>query len=57
MEIYTNELKPDETEIYLISRALEQCIKKYYRDPNNVKKFEEWKKRKKEVKDNELKED
>ncbi len=51
MQVKTNQLKPNPSQIYLIARALDISIKDFYDDPANEKAFEEWKS-KKEVKDN-----
>ena len=51
MQVSTNELKPNPTQLYLIARALDGDIKDFFKDPANEKAFEEWKS-KKEVKKN-----
>lgn len=43
LKIYTNELKPDETLIYLFARAIDDEIKAFYKNPQNEAAFEEWK--------------
>lgn len=54
MEVITNELKPNSTQVYLMARALDGDIKEFFSNPANKKAFEEWKS-KKEVKANETK--
>ncbi len=51
MEVSTNTLKPNHTQLYLIARALDGDIKNFFKDPANEAVFEEWK-YKKEVKAN-----
>ena len=51
MEVSTNTLKPNPTQLYLIARALDGDIKNFFKDPANEAAFEEWK-FKKEVKAN-----
>jgi len=46
MKIATNELKPDSLSIYLIARALDEDIKEFFENPENEKKFQEWKSKK-----------
>lgn len=46
MEVVTNKLKPNSTQINLIARALNADIKSFYDDPANEKAFEEWKSKK-----------
>lgn len=43
LKVYTNELKPNETLIYLFARAIDGVIKDFYKDPKNVEAFEKWK--------------
>lgn len=45
MIIYVNECKLDDTTKYLVARAFEESIREFYENPENVKKFEEWKKK------------
>lgn len=52
MEVTTNELKPNPTQLNLIARAFNHDIKEFFRDPANERAFEEWKS-KKEVRANE----
>ena len=46
MEVVTNKLKPNSTQINLIARALNADIKSFYDDPANEEAFEEWKSKK-----------
>lgn len=46
MKILTNKLKPNPTQIYLISRALDKTIKEFYKNPDNERAFLEWKSKK-----------
>lgn len=43
MKVLTNELKPDATRIYLFARAMDDVIKDFYKNPDNVAAFEKWK--------------
>ena len=43
MEVSTNTLKPNPTQLYLIARALDGDIKNFFKDPANEAAFEEWK--------------
>lgn len=49
MQVSTNKLKPNSTQLYLIARALDGDIKDFFKDPANALAFEE-RKSKKEVK-------
>ena len=46
MKIFTNKLKPNPTQLYLIARALDGDIKNFFKDPVNEAAFEEWKSKK-----------
>ena len=50
MEVLTNTLKPNPTQLYLIARALDGDIKNFFKDPLNEAAFEEWKSKKEELK-------
>ena len=44
VDVYSNELSLTETEKKLFYLEIGRIIAKFYKDPDNQKKFEEWKK-------------
>lgn len=47
MIVLANDCKLDNTTKCLVARAFEDSIRKFFDEPENVKKFEEWKKKQK----------
>ena len=44
IEVYSNDLKLSETQMKIFAKSLADCVVEFYKDPENVKAFEEWKK-------------
>ena len=51
MQAKSNNPKLTPIQTYLVARAFNESMKEFYKDPENQKKFEEWKS-KKEAKEN-----
>lgn len=44
IDVYSNDLKLSETQMKIFAKSLADCVVEFYKDPKNVKAFEEWKK-------------
>jgi len=44
IDVYSNDLKLSETQMKIFAKSLADCVVEFYKDPENVKAYEEWKK-------------
>jgi len=44
IDVYSNDLKLSEIQMKIFAKSLADCVVEFYKDPENVKAFEEWKK-------------
>jgi len=44
IDVYSNDLKLSEIQMKIFAKSLADCVVEFYKDPENVKAYEEWKK-------------